>query len=410
MAFRDRLLLGLVALALSAAGLQAGLGWLRFRGALERDRASDLSSYATLVRGVLDTSGEVPDLVPERLPLLAGTDGRFRVLQGATVVLEGGGRFPEGAAAWRTLAVPLEDGATLEVALDQGEIVEAMREYLRTSGVALVASLVFAVLLALALRWHLLRPLERLRRSSDALAHQRFPEPLEVRGNDELGRLARTFNSMVEQVRRALERERAFTRYASHELRTPVASLKTTAEAVRSGALDGEALLPVAERTVERLERTLAGLLALARAPGERERVDAVLLLGDVLEAIPAAERGRVQLRAEPATVQVPRAALEGAIRNLVDNALRHSEGRVWLSFDVDGGNARVRVRDEGPGVPEPMLARLGEPFRRGRRSPGTGLGLAYTRQVAEELGGRLELGKAASGGFEACLTLPHGG
>lgn len=411
MGFRDRLLVGLLGLALVAAGLQAGLGWFRFRDALEGDGASDLRSYATLVRSTLDTSGDVPAVIPQRLAVLADAGGRFRVVRDGVTLLEGGGRFPVDQPGWRALGVPLGEGSLLEVALDQRAVREATGAYLRTSLVALLAAALVAVGLAFALRARLLRPLERLRRGSEALARERFPEPLEVPGNDELARLAGSFNAMVVQVRRALERERAFTRYASHELRTPVANLKATVDAVRAGAVDEGALVPVAERAAERLDRTLSGLLALARAPGEREPVAVGRILAAVVDAVSEADRDRLEVRAAAATVRVPRAAVEGAIRNLVDNALRHSCGRVWLSVDVEGGLARVRVRDEGPGVTAETLEHLGEPFRHGRgRGAGTGLGLAYSRQVAEELGGRLELENVAAGGLEARLTLPLGG
>lgn len=411
MGFRNRLLLGLLGLALAAAGLQALVGWVRFRDALQQDARTDLRTYATLVRGTLDTSGDVPTVLPARLAMLADTQGRFRIVQDGTVVLEGGGRFPSDLTAWHTLSTPLDGNTMLEVALDQAEFREAARAYVRTSAFALIAAVLVAIALAFALRSHLVRPLERFRRGSEALARQRFPEPLEVRGNDELARLARSFNAMVVQVRRALERERAFTRYASHELRTPVATLKATADGVRRGAVDGTALLPVAERAAERLDRTLTGLLALARAPGEREPVPGDRLLERVVEGFAEAEQRRLSVDATPVTVHVPRLAVEGAVRNLVDNALRYSEGRVWLALEVDRGWARVRVRDEGPGVPEHVLERLGEPFRSGGdpRS-GTGLGLAYARQVAEELGGRLELSNPTRGGLEALLSLPLGG
>lgn len=411
MAFRDRLLLGLVVLALAATGAQAGLGFVRFRATLERDRASDLSAYAVLVRSVLDTSGEAPTVIAARLPVLAETEGRFRVTQGGTVLLEGGGRFPAEGQGWRSSSQALPGRSVLEVALDHAEVSEATAAYLRTSLVALLATLLFAVALAVLMRGVLLRPLERLRRASEALAQERFPEPLEVRGSDELARLARTFNGMATQLKRSLERERAFTRYASHELRTPLASLKATAEAVRAGAMDADALVPVAERGVERMERTLAGLLALARAPGAHEPVAAPALLDEVLAGLPAEARARVHLSVHGGEVRVPRAAFEGALRNLLDNALRHGAGAVWLSLEAGSGEVRLAVRDEGTGVPEAALARLGEPFHRGpSRAAGSGLGLAYIRQLADELGGRLELENRTSGGFEARLTLPEGG
>lgn len=413
MEFRERLLLGLVGLAIAAASVQGVLGYLSFQSALERDRAADLDRYASLVGTTLDVSGPVPVAIPERLPVLAEEEGRFRVLTGGQIALEGGGRFPEGASGWMRTTVALDASTVLEAALDTREVAAAKREYLRSSAVALGADVLLGVLLALLLRAPLLRPLARLEAATDALARERFPEPLEIEREDEFGRLARSFNAMTHNVRRALERERSFTRYASHELRTPVANLKATVDAVRGGALAEHELLPVAERNAGRLERTLDGLLALARPHGPREPVALDRLLEAAVEPLPERERRRVTVVAAPATLYGPRVALEGAIRNLLDNALRYSPGPVRLTGGdgPDRATVRIGVSDRGPGVPDDALATLGTPFRRlASRPDGIGLGLALARQVAEGMGGRLELRNLSPRGFQATLVVPKGG
>lgn len=412
MEFRERLLIGLVGLAVAAASVQGVLGFVTFRAALQRDRSADLDRYVTLVGSTLDLSGSVPVPIAERLPVLAEEEGRFRVLSGNTVVLEGGGRFPDGERGWVRTALALDASTTLEAALDTREAGTARREYLRSSAVALAADILLAVLLALLLRAQLLRPLGRLEAATEAIAHERFPEPLEITREDEFGRLARSFNAMARNVRRALERERSFTRYVSHELRTPVANLRSTADAVRRNALDQEELLPVTERNTARLERTLDGLLALARAHGPTEPVALDTLAGAVVGSLDPAARSRVEVRAEPATVLAPRVALEGAVRNLLDNALRYSAGVVGVACHAGhAGTVRLSVTDDGPGVPEGVLEGLATPFRRHARGPdGIGLGLAYARQVAEGMGGRLELRNRDPHGFEAALVLPKGG
>ncbi|MEJ2359711.1 MAG: HAMP domain-containing sensor histidine kinase [Deinococcales bacterium] len=413
MEFRERLLIGLVGLAVAAAGVQGILGYVSFRTALERDRTADLERYATLVASTLDVRGEVPVPIAERLPVLAEANGRFRVLRGDTVVLEGGGRFPEDAGGWLRTSKPLDARITLEAALDTREVTAAQREYLRSTLIALGADVLLGIVLALLLRSQLLRPLARLEAATEAIAHERFPEPLDVERQDEFGRLARSFNAMARNVRRALERERSFTRYVSHELRTPVANLKATSDAVRHGALDGSELLPVTERNAQRLERTLDGLLALARAHGPIDSVDLAALVAATVQALPAETQGRIRVRADPATVRAPRIALEGAVRNLLDNALRYSAGPVRIDCGPDGVEdaVRVAVADEGPGVPEHALGQLATPFRRlAGGADGIGLGLAYARQVAEGVGGRLELRNRELRGFEAALVLPKGG
>ncbi len=412
MEFRERLLIGLVGLAVAAASVQGVLGFVSFRSALQRDRSADLDRYVTLVGSTLDLSGGVPVPIAERLPVLAEEEGRFRVLSGDTVVLEGGGRFPDAQSGWVRTAVALDASTTLEAALDMREVTAARHEYLRSSAVALVADILLGVLLALLLRGQLLRPLRRLEAATESLAQERFPEPLEVTREDEFGRLARSFNAMARNVRRALERERSFTRYVSHELRTPVANLRSTADAVRHNALGQEELLPVTERNAARLERTLDGLLALARAHGPTEPVALDALTGAVVGTLDPAARARIEVRTAAVTVHAPRVALEGAVRNLVDNALRYSAGAVGIACDEpDAENVRLSVTDAGPGVPEGVLDGLATPFRRyARGTDGIGLGLAYARQVAEGMGGRLELRNRAPHGFEAALVLPKGG
>ena len=409
MAFRKRLLIGLVALAVTAAGVQAVLGYVSFRAALERDRLADMQRFAALVTEAFDLSGSVAVPIPERLPMLADEEGRFRLFKDGALLLEGGGRFPADGAGWLRATLPRPGGYALEVALDRQETAVAVREYLRTTGVALVAVVALGAVLAVLLHGQLLRPLRRLEAAAEAVAHERFPAPLDAGNEDAFGRLARSFNAMVGSVRRALDRERSFTRYASHELRTPVANLKATAEAVRLGALPAVELEPVVRRNAERLERTLAGLLALARAQGPSEPVAVDALITGVAASMGDGARPRLTLAPEPVTLLAPRAALEAAVRNLVDNALRYTDGPVGLACR-DGWEVRISVSDTGPGVPEEALDALGTPFHRLQVDRhGIGLGLAFARQVAEGLGGRLEIRNRTEGGLEAALVLPKG-
>jgi len=409
LAFRRRLLLALVALAVTAAGVQAVLGYISFRAALERDRAADLQRFASLVTDAFDLRGAVPVPIPERLPMLTEEEGRFRLFRDGALLVEGGGRFPAEGAPWMRATLPRPGGYLLEVALDRQELGLAVREYLRSTGVALAAVVVLGLLLAVLLHDKLLRPLRRLEAATEAVANERFPAPLDARNEDAFGPLARSFNVMVGSVRRALDRERSFTRYASHELRTPVANLKATAEAVRLGALPTGELEPVVRRNAERLERTLDGLLALARAHGPSEPVAVDALLASVAGSFGDGACERLRLEPEPATLAAPRVALEAAVRNLVDNALRYTEGPVGVACR-DGPEVRISVCDAGPGVPEEALTALGTPFHRLRHDGrGLGLGLAFARQVAEGLGGRLELRNRAGGGLEAAMVLPKG-
>lgn len=408
MGFRDRLLLGLLTLALGVAGLQLGLGYWSFRTSMDQDLQGDLGKYASLVQAALNLEGSEPTLNPSKLPVSAELQGRFRLLREGSLMLEGAGPFPEADAAWLTYSTQLINGYRLEVALNQTDHNRALSAYLRTGGFSLLLSALLAVAMALLLRGYLIRPLKRLEGAVDAVALERFPSPLPEASRDEIGRLTSSFNRMVQKVRRALEREKSFTRYVSHELRNPLAALKTTASAVRGGAMPPEELLPVLERNLGRMERTLEGLLALVRGPGESVEVCFPEFLSQLLEDLPGPFRARVHLKSDPAILQAPRQALEAAVRNLLDNALRHGGGQVCLNFTHDP--PRLSVRDHGPGVPVEALERLGEPFfRPHRQREGIGLGLAFVRQVAESIGGRLELRNHPEGGLEATLVFAGG-
>jgi signal transduction histidine kinase len=207
----------------------------------------------------------------------------------------------------------------------------------------------------------------------------------------------------------ALERERSFTRYASHELRTPLTTLSAYVSGAQQGLVPADEALDVAERNLARIQRTLSGLLELARGPSELSLVVVPDLIQDVLKDYSEAEQARIRLSLENAVIEAPRVALQGAIRNLLENALRYSEGPVCLRLH-QGSSLCITVRDYGKGVPEAALNRLSEPFYRLNSDvAGSGLGLAYVRQVAEGLGGGLTLRNHPEGGLEATLVLPGG-
>lgn len=409
MGFRDRLLLGLVVLAVAAVGAQLALGYFSFSSSLNRDFRTDLEKYALLVEGALEWGSTVPMLNPAKLPNFSDYVGRFRLTLAGEPILEGGGPFPETDPSWWRYQKKLTNGYALEVALNQNEHHRALGGYLRTGGISLVLSVLLAVLVAWLLRLYLLRPLQELEQAAQSLALTRFPEPLQVHGRDELARLTESFNKMTVKVRQALERERSFTRYASHELRNPLAAMKATTAAAMEGAIPVQRLFEVLDRNFVRLERILEGLLSLARGLDNYTEVEFPQALEGLLSRLPDEERRRVCLTADTATLLLPREALEVAVQNLLDNALKYSSGRVWLDFQMSPG-AVISVRDQGPGVPPEKLSRLGEPFYRATLKPdGLGLGLAFVRQVTEHMGGGLELRNHPAGGLEVRLVLSGG-
>lgn len=269
-------------------------------------------------------------------------------------------------------------------------------------------SIALAFVVAGWLSRRLTRPLRNLTRATEQLAAEQFPEPLPVPdADDDLARLARSFNRMSAALRALLERERTLTRYATHELRTPLSALKLQVERAQRHAAAPSATLDAMARNVVRMEEVIGALLQLART-GERDRAVHGLtdVIDEVFAALPPTVRGRVDLMSLPPEVRITDAALvQRALHNLVDNALAHGAVPVQVHVGRDGGTLTLRVRDRGPGVAEGALADLTRPYVRSTTG-GTGLGLALVAFISQTLGGDLVL-RNLQPGFEANLRLP---
>jgi signal transduction histidine kinase len=268
-----------------------------------------------------------------------------------------------------------------------------------------------------------LRPVERIRHELAAIMgssdlSRRVPEPT---AQDAIGRLARTTNQTLATLEASLEQQHRFVADASHELRNPIASLRTQLEvgAAHPALLD----VPGAVKDVARLQRLATDLLLLARLDAsERLSAQARVDLGELAREQAALARtvndsadgsGRVPVRTGLlADVEVAGSARQLAriLANLIDNAQRHAATEVVVSVRAVGdGRAVLEVADDGDGVPEDQRERIFERFvrlddARSRDDGGTGLGLAIARDLARRHGGTLTA--AARGGRGAVFTL----
>ncbi len=378
-------------------------------------------SYAQL----LDPSGLVLDATPPlgRTPLL--TAGELRAARRGTIYLERqsvpGLNEPSRilATAVRRDGRPLVliVGATLQ---DRAETLSSFRDELLVAGpIALILATGTGYLLA----GLSLRQVESMRRRAAAISAQTPGERLPVPPTgDELERLGLTLNEMLDRLELALERERDFVADAGHELRTPLALLRTELELALRQADSFDELREAVRRSsheVERLSQLAEDLLLIARSdrghlPLQVVEIDVHELFASVLSRVEwrAQAEGKV-VRAEDVTVSVlsgDRLRLEQALGNLVDNAIRYGGNEILLSASRHGSDARLHVRDNGPGFPEDFLERAFERFTRAdaaRARGGAGLGLAIVRTIAEAHGGSADASGADSPGTDVWISIP---
>lgn len=323
------------------------------------------------------------------------------------------------------LGVPTASGADRVVGVQSLAVAEDAQDLVVRLAAVGVPALLLVV--GLATWWSVgraLRPVEAIRARTARIGAEdlsaRVPVP---RTRDEVAALARTVNAMLARLETSAARQRAFVSDAGHELRSPIAAIRTELEVAQRVGTGPDAPAVLAETA--RLERLVNDLLTLARAdegrgrPTRRQDVD----LDDLL----AAERVRIGDRPGlvasagivPARVQGDPAALAGVVRNLVDNAVRHSAGRVHLacgstpSAGVGAPEVWVRVEDDGPGVPPADRERVFDRFvrldeARARDAGGSGLGLAIVQEVVAAHGGRVRFVDAGTlPGARVLVELP---
>jgi heavy metal sensor kinase len=338
------------------------------------------------------------------LPHVAGLDGRIRAL--AAPVDSGQGQH--------VIVV----GASLE---DRDD---AVRELLMLLVIAAPIALLLASLLGYGLATLSLRPVESMRREAAEISATEPGRRLSVPpARDEVSRLGKTLNAMLERLEAALERERGFVADAGHELRTPLALLKAELELAlrrpRSEAELEDAVRSAAYET-DRIAQLAEDLLLLARSdrsqlPLERERVP----VEPLLDAVATRFRGRADDEGRTIEVEAAdglemtadRARVEQAVGNLVDNALGHGHGRVRLTGVVRNGHVELHVLDEGAGFPAEFLPHAFERFTQAdaaRSGSGTGLGLAIAEAVAAAHGGSAHAENRVDGGSDVWLALPR--
>lgn len=426
-------------LLLAGAALAVGLRASLLSSAVEAAtvRAEELAA--------IGATGPVPSPIP-----VAGQDEALAqvVVDGRVVAsssnIEGEGPLPlssptpgAGAMVRPVTSLPIEDDddrfrvvsaavetpqgtAVVHVAVSVSEIDEVVAT---TAQIGLLGLPVLLVVLA-GLLWvvvgRTLAPIEALRRRSDEISiedlHQRVPEPAT---RDEVGRLARTLNAMLDRLENGVQRQRRFVGDAAHELRTPLATLRAQLETARDAhAVDWSEVSDDVLAETLRMQRLTEQLLLLARLDAAAEQHHRPVDLDDVVVGAVRSLRERTTThidtrRVAPVQLAGNPVLLGQAVANLLDNAARHASEQVRVTLDEVDGAAVLEVDDDGPGIPAAQREAVLERFTRldearARDDGGAGLGLAIVADIARAHHGSVTVQDSADlGGARLRLTLP---
>ena len=453
MPFRRRLALAAAAAVAIAVLLASVAAYVLVRGQL-RGEIDD--SLRTRADGITDVGRVMPDhgVLPERQippPVLeVGGPVPFVQLLGekGRVVAPGGERVrlpvdasdvhrargEDGTALRdaevdgehvRMLTASLPGGGAIQLARSLDEVDQVLSNLRLILGGVLLLGIGFALVLGRFVARAALGPVERLTEASE---HVAATKDLSRRidagsGDDELARLAGSFNTMLDALEgtmaaldSSLHAQRRLVADASHELRTPLTSLRTNIEVLREPdgltAVQRRELLDDVSTQLDELGGLVGDLMEIARGEDRRlEPQDVRLdeLVGEVVERRRRYSRDlRFETRLEPTVVEGAPERLERAVANLLDNAAKFSPPGSVVEVALEGG--ALSVRDHGPGIDPVDLPHVFDRFYRSaaaRAVPGSGLGLAIVRQTAEAHGGSIRADPADGGGTVFTLRLP---
>ena len=408
--------------------------------------ASSFSGYEALdAQTVGDVISTVNDLHAARVvvtdaagyvlydSLPDGVDGRLALYPELAEALSGRDvcfvRYDDGVLLSRA-AIPIMSfnhligGVYLtERDADQGALIQTLqRNILWISLVLEGAIILFSLLIALLFSGRIRRMLTLVRQMHDG----NYDEKIRLRGRDEMARLGSAFNDLADRLKQSEEVRKQFVSDASHELKTPLASIKLLTDSILQNDMD-----PATTREfvgdigseADRLTRLSEKLLELTRldsAPADEKELNE---LGDVAGRVlrmlaPLAEKQQVSLTLEtaaPATVLAPEDDLYQILFNLVENAIKYnrSGGAVLLRTDCAGDEALAVVEDTGVGIPESARPHVFERFyrvdkARSRRAGGAGLGLSIVHDMVARNDGTVEVAPRAGGGTRFTVRFPR--
>jgi two-component system sensor histidine kinase MprB len=324
----------------------------------------------------------------------------------------------------RILAEPLSAGRLIQFAQPLTDVDHLLRHLRLILALLDIGGIALAALLGRLVTGAAVAPVKRLARAFEHVTRtQDLSGRIPAGGGDEIGRLAVSFNAMLDTLQGSMSAldasvhaQRQLIADASHELRTPITSLRTNIEILQQAQdmdpVERQTLLSDVVKQIEELTLLMNDLIDLARGeepPGNAEDVRLDLVVG---EAVERAQRHSpstpFHVEVDPTLLLGVPARLDRAVNNLIDNAVKYSPPGQPVEIALHGGE--LTVRDHGPGISAEDLPHVFDRFYRGaeaRGRPGSGLGLAIVRQVAEQHSGAIGAEPAAGGGTLMRLRLP---
>jgi two-component system sensor histidine kinase MprB len=441
--FRRRLLLASTAAVAAAVALAAVLAYVVVRDTLRgqidaslRDAARSLAAQhmagmqageVILARSALEGpvvfsqvftgSGAAERDAPPGGPVPLGSEAELRaVARGERPPYFSKRRL--GGRDLRVYTTAIPSGGAVQVARPLTEVDDALARLRVGLGGVILAGVALALVLGRLATRTAVKPVAALTETAEHVARTHdLTRRIEAEGDDELSRLAGSFNTMLEALESSRRAQRQLVADASHELRTPLTSLRTNLEVLGRGSGDlderdrGKLRADVAGQ-LEELIGLVSDLVDLAREEEPADEHADVRLDELVRAAVARAQRHAPDLvfrcELEPVVVRAAGNRLDRAVANLLDNAAKWSPSGGTVDVVLSGGE--LSVRDRGPGIAAADLPYVFDRFYRAtgaRGRPGSGLGLAIVRQVAEAHGGSVEAGTADGGGALLTLRLP---
>jgi two-component system sensor histidine kinase MprB len=361
---------------------------------------------------ILDSNGEVIgssfDVEYPVEPSATEVVGHLRAYDQSTVSVDG------AEARVHTIGVP--DGA-IQIARSLDEVDRVLDDVRQRTTLLVIAVSFAAAVLGWVIAGTVAAPITRLTRAAEDVGESgRLDVEVPGTGSDEVGRLGAAFRNMLGTLSQSRAEQQRLVQDAGHELRTPLTSLRTNLAVMRRHPEMGE---DMQTRILDDLDGEISELTDLvnelvAVASGDRgdqpaERIDLASLASEVAERV-GRRRSRtvvVEVRT-PSVVDAPRAALDRAITNLIDNACKFDQSEGEIDVVVDAG--ALTVLDRGPGIADEDLELIFDRFHRAdaaRSMPGSGLGLSIVKAVVENQGGEVTVAQRDGGGSEIGFVLP---